>query len=76
MAGFDVNSLPADALAMEERALGPAARQALLAQLHQQPGNAAVLWLACAHLAAYNTLPPQTVHRSVYQPLYSEHYMQ
>lgn len=52
-----------DPLAMEERALGPAARQALLAQLRQQPGNAAVLWLACAHLAAYNTLPPQTVHR-------------
>lgn len=53
----------ADPLTMEERALGGAARQALLQQLHDHPNNAAVLWLTCAHLAAYNTLPSPVIHR-------------
>ena len=50
---------------MEERALALAARQALLQQTAKQPGTAAVLWLTCAHLAAYNTLPSQIIHRQV-----------
>ena len=50
---------------MEERALALAARQALLQQTAKQPGTAAVLWLTCAHLAAYNTLPSQVIHRQV-----------
>lgn len=55
--------LGADPLILEERFLAGAARQAVLQQLHDQPVNAAVLWLTCAHLAAYNTLPLQVVHR-------------
>lgn len=39
------------------------ARQALLHQMQQHPSNAAVLWLACAHLVAYNSLPDQAIHR-------------
>lgn len=50
---------------MEERALALAARQALLQQTAKQPVTAAVLWLTCAHLAAYNTLPSQVIHRQV-----------
>jgi hypothetical protein len=53
----------ADPLQMGEHALGGAARQALLQQLQDQPANAAVLWVTCAHLAAYNTLPSQVIHR-------------
>ena len=55
----------ADALTMEERALAVAARQALLQQTAKQPVTAAVLWLTCVHLAAYNTLPSQAIHRQV-----------
>lgn len=50
---------------MEERALAPAARQALLQQTARYPVSTAVLWLTCAHLAAYNTLPSQVIHRQV-----------
>ena len=53
----------ADPLTMEERALASAARQALLQQTARQPVPAAILWLTCAHLAAYNTLPSQVIHR-------------
>ena len=55
--------MSADPLKMAEHALGGAARQALLQQLQDQPANAAVLWVTCAHLAAYNTLPSQVIHR-------------
>ncbi|KAL0033603.1 hypothetical protein WJX79_007018 [Trebouxia sp. C0005] len=60
-----------DPLKMAEHTLGGAARQALLQQLQDQPANAAVLWVTCAHLAAYNTLPSQVIHRLgfVQQPL-------
>lgn len=50
-------------MAMEEKALPAAARQALLQQMQHQPSNAAGLWLTCAHFAAYNSLPDQVVHR-------------
>ena len=55
--------LPADPLRVEEKALPAAARQVLLQQMQHQPDNAAVLWLVCAHMAAYSSLPDQAVHR-------------
>lgn len=55
----------ADPLTVEERALASAARQALLQQTAKHPVSAAVLWLTCAHLAAYTTLPSQVIHRQV-----------
>lgn len=57
--------LTADPLTMEERALAPAARQALLHHTAKQPVTAAVLWLTCAHVAAYTTLPSHVIHRQV-----------
>ena len=53
----------ADPLEVEEHALGGAARLAVLQQLQDQPVDAAVLWISCAHLAAYNVLPAQVIHR-------------
>lgn len=53
----------ADPLEVEEHALSSAARLAVLQQLQDQPVNAAVLWVSAAHLAAYNALPPQVIHR-------------
>lgn len=53
----------ADALSMDKRTVPVDARQALLHQMQHQPASAAVLWLACVHLIAYNSLPDCTVHR-------------
>ena len=41
-----------------------AGRRALLRLLHRRPTEAAVLWLACAHVAAWQRLPDNVVDRS------------
>lgn len=56
-----------DVLSMPDASLQPAAREALKVALHAHPCEAATLWLAVAHVAAWQRLPDCVVHRLGYR---------
>ena len=55
--------MDAELRGLPEERLAPTAQAALLRGLHTHPTPLAVLWLACAHLAAYGRLPDGVLHR-------------
>ena len=59
----DVGDTGLDALVGDIKVVTPAARRALLRLLHRWPAEAAVLWLSCAHVAAWQRVPDAVLDR-------------
>ena len=53
----------AEALEADAKAVPAIGRRALLRVLHRRPAEAAVLWLTCAHVAAWQRLPDDILDR-------------
>ena len=54
------------ALEGDIKAVAPGGRRALLRALHRRPAEAALLWLSCAHVAAWQRLPDAVLDRWVW----------
>ena len=59
-----------DALVGDIKVVTPAARRALLRALQRRPAEAAVLWLSCAHVAAWQRVPDSVLDRYYCKGLY------